>query len=518
MAGFDSVEESIQLLAVRQISKQFDGVHALTSVDATFVGRQIHAVVGENGAGKSTLVKIMSGVHQPDTGSILLNGDAVTFNSPRDAIDASIAVVYQEPSLVPMLTVEENLMLGRERTRWGFVVNRATAEVADEALALVGADVDPNSPVELLTIAERQLVEIAKALSTDARMILLDEPTSSLSITEIERLREVVRDCKERGLAVVLITHDLDEVFLLADRVTVLKDGQVSLSADVTDVTPSDVIKAMIGRDLAHMFPPREPVRDIGRVVVQVRDLTVPGRAEHISFELRESEVLGFAGLIGAGRTDVAKAVIGAVRSRSGDVKIDGIDSTFREPADAIGSGIALVPEDRLAEGLVMDLSVKGNVGLPQLKIMSRFGILDRAAEKRMADSQIDSLRIRTPSGSTVVQNLSGGNQQKVVLARWLARGCRVLILDEPTRGVDVGAKAEIYKIIRQLADSGTAIMLISSELPEIVHLSDRIIVMSNGSIVAELENQATAESDLASEEDLIKLALGVQGGGGAVD
>jgi ABC-type sugar transport system ATPase subunit len=501
------------LFKVEQISKQFDGVHALTEVDAEFSAGEIHALVGENGAGKSTLVKIMAGFHAPDSGALFLNGEEVTFATPRDAIDASIAVVYQEPSLVPMLTVEENLVLGREPTKLGFVETAARRDVANEVLPVVGADIDPATPVERLSIAQRQMVEIAKALSLEARMILLDEPTSSLSIAEIELLHRVVRDLKQRGVSVVLVTHNLDEVFALADRVTVLKDGRVTLSAQVPDVTAADVIRAMIGRDLAHMFPPRTVDDRARKTVIEVNGLTVPGRAEDISFELREAEVLGFVGLIGAGRTDVAKALIGAVASRGGEVLIDGQVSRIKEPADAVANGIALVPEDRLADGLVMDLGVKQNISLPQLGRLSRMGLVDRESESRIANEQIESLSIRTPSNGTVVHNLSGGNQQKVVLGRWLAQGCRVLVLDEPTRGVDVGAKAEIYKTIRKLADEGTSVMLISSELPEILHLSDRIVVMSKGRIVANLENTSVNQSDLASEEDLIKLALGVQSG-----
>ena len=504
------------MFKVEQVSKQFDGVHALSAVDAEFNAGRIHAVVGENGAGKSTLVKIIAGVHAPDQGTLYLDGSEISFATPRDAMNASIAVVYQEPTLVPMLSVEENLVLGREPTGWGLVANGSVRNVADTWLPVVGAAIDPTTPVEKLSIAQRQLVEIAKALSLDARMILLDEPTSSLSITEIERLHLVVRDLKNRGVSVVLITHNLDEVFALADEVTVLKDGKVSLTAAVAEVTASEVIRAMIGRDLAHMFPPRVAGGAERRTVIEVRGLTVPGRVEDISFELRESEVLGFVGLIGAGRTDVAKALVGAIKSRSGEVLIDGEVSKVREPADAVARGIALVPEDRLAEGLVMDLGVKQNIGLPQLAGLSRYGIIDKKSESALANEQIDSLNIRTPSNGTVVTNLSGGNQQKVVLGRWLAKGSRVLILDEPTRGVDIGAKAEIYKTIRQLAEQGTAVMLISSELPEILHLSDRIVVMSKGRIVATLENNSLTESDMASEEDLITLILGVKSDEGA--
>ena len=499
------------LFRVEQVSKQFDGVHALSSVDAEFNAGEIHALVGENGAGKSTLVKIMAGFHAPDSGTLHLDDEAVSFATPRDAINASIAVVYQEPSLVPMLTVEENLMLGHEPTRWGFVSTRTMRRLANEVLPIVGASIDPGTSVERLSIAHRQMVEIAKALGLRARMILLDEPTSSLSISEIERLRAVVLDLKARGVAVVLVTHNLEEVFTLADRVTVLKDGKVTLTTPVSGVSPAEVIRAMIGRDLAHMFPVRRIDDRERKAVIAIKGMSVPGRAEDISFEVREGEVLGFVGLIGAGRTEVAKALIGAIGSRADEVLIDGVNRRIKQPADAIANGIALVPEDRLADGLVMDLGVKENIGLPQLARLSRMGLVDRDEEGRVADEQIKSLRIKTPSNATVVHNLSGGNQQKVVLGRWLAKGCRVLILDEPTRGVDVGVKAEIYKTIRELAEGGTAVMLISSELPEILHLSDRIVVMSKGRIVATLENNSVKQTDLAGEEDLIKLALGLQ-------
>jgi rhamnose transport system ATP-binding protein len=424
------------LLRVEGISKQFDGVHALSSVDAEFRAGEVHALVGENGAGKSTLVKIIAGVHIPDAGSLFLDDAEVSFATPREAMEARIAVVYQEPSLIPMLTVDENLILGREPASLGFISTVDKESVADRVLPIVGAFIDPSTPVEKLTIAERQLVEIAKALSFDARMILLDEPTSSLSISEIERLRTVVRDLRDRGNSVVLVTHNLDEVFMLADRVTVLKDGEVTLSGRIADLTPTELIKAMIGRDLAHMFPERNVNGRDRKVVLEVGGLTIPGRVEDVSFQVRESEVLGFAGLVGAGRTDVAEALVGALGRHLGVISIDGEEARIREPADAVAMGVALVPEDRLADGLVMDLGVRQNIGLPQLTELSRFGILDRSGESRIADGQIDALSIKTPSSSTVVSNLSGGNQQKVVLARWLAKGSRVLILDEPTRGV----------------------------------------------------------------------------------
>ena len=499
------------MLKVERVSKHFDAVHALSEVSAEFLPGRVHAVVGENGAGKSTLVKVIVGVHRPDGGRILLDGNEVSFVSPREAIDNRISVVYQEPSLVSLLSVEQNLVLGNEPTRRGVVNTRQVRRTAKEVLREVGSTIDPTAIVQSLTLAERQLVEIAKALTVRARMIFLDEPTSSLSIHEIERLRGVIGGLRDRGVGVVLITHDLDEVFLLADHVTVLKDGKVTLDTDMAHVSQADVVKAMIGRDLAHMFPPRRrSTNEAAEPIVQVKDLTVFGVVEGVSFELRPGQIVGFAGLIGAGRTDVAQALVGSHPWTSGEITIGGERSRIKQPADAVALGIGLVPEDRLSDGLVMDLGVKQNIGLPQLRDMSRLGLIDRRNEGEVADRQIASLAIKTASNGTVVHNLSGGNQQKVVLGRWLAKGCRVLILDEPTRGIDVGAKAEIYRIIKELADEGVAVMLISSELPEILHLADRIIVMSKGRVVADIDNESKTEADMANEEDLIRAALGL--------
>jgi ABC-type sugar transport system ATPase subunit len=499
------------MLTVERISKHFDAVHALSEVSAEFLPGRVHAVVGENGAGKSTLVKVIVGVYRPDGGRIFLDGSEVSFVSPREAIDHRISVVYQEPSLVSLLSVEQNLVLGNEPTRRGVINTRQVRHTAREVLREVGATIDPTAIVERLTLAERQLVEIAKALTVSARMIFLDEPTSSLSIQEIEQLRGVIGGLRDRGVGVVLITHDLDEVFLLADHVTVLKDGKVTLDTETAQVSQGDVVKAMIGRDLAHMFPQRRrSAKAAAEPIVQVKDLTVDGVVEGVSFELRPGQIVGFAGLIGAGRTDVARALVGSVPWSSGEITIGGERSRVKQPADAVALGIGLVPEDRLTDGLVMDLGVKQNIGLPQLRAMSRLGLIDRRNEGKVADRQIGSLAIKAASNGTVVHNLSGGNQQKVVLGRWLAKGCRVLILDEPTRGIDVGAKAEIYRIIKELANDGVAVMLISSELSEILHLADRIIVMSKGRVVADIDNESKTEADMADEEDLIRAALGL--------
>jgi ABC-type sugar transport system ATPase subunit len=504
------VELTTPCLEVRGVVKHFEGIRALRGVSATFHRGEVHALVGENGAGKSTLAKVIAGVYRPDEGELLRDGVVVAFADPRAAIESGISIVYQEPSLLPFLTVEENLVLGHEpHSGIGFVRTGEVRSQSERFLEVVGGRIRPNANVQELTIAERQLVEIAKALSLKAEVVVMDEPTSSLSITEVERLERVIERLRREGVAVILISHDLNEVFVVADRVTVLKDGEVTLSSAVAETQMDEVVRSMVGRDLAHLFPPREPPQGDLPVVLEVRHATIPGRAEDVSFELRAGEVTGFIGLIGAGRSDVARSILGLGIGRSGEVLLDGRPVRIRHPAEAVKLGIALVPEDRQQEGLVLGLSVAKNVALPQLDRLSRWSMVDRRGEQRLADEQIAALRIRA-TATTPTSELSGGNQQKVVLSKWLARGCRVLLLDEPTRGIDIGAKVEIYTLIRQLAADGAAVMLISSELPEILHLADRIVVMSKGRIVGDLENAVRAEADVAEEERLIRSALGL--------
>jgi rhamnose transport system ATP-binding protein len=499
-------------LEVVHVSKHFEGVHALSDVSLTIRRGEVHALVGENGAGKSTLVKVIAGVHPPDAGHLLRDGSPVTFATPRDSIEAGIAVVYQEPSLLPLLTVEENLMLGHEpRRRLGLVRTRELRQQAERLLEAVGGEIHPGSSVQQLSIAQRQLVEIAKALSLNASVVVMDEPTSSLSLREVERLERVIEHLKQSDVAVVFVSHDLSEVLAISDRITVLKDGHVMLSGPTEETDMDTVIRSMVGRDLAHLFPPRTSPSVGARVVMEVRGMSVSKIAQDVSFELREGMVTGFIGLIGAGRSEVARAIFGAERRSKGDVLIDGAAVRIKRPADAVALGIAFVPEDRQADGLILDLAVATNISLPQLSRLSRRGILDRGRERALAKEQIRSMGIRAASELDPVRELSGGNQQKVVLSKWLARGCRVLILDEPTRGVDVGAKVEIYRLIRQLAEDGAAVMLVSSELPEILHLSDRILVMSKGAIVADLANEVRSEADIAAEELMIRSALGLE-------
>jgi ABC-type sugar transport system ATPase subunit len=387
-------------------------------------------------------------------------------------------------------------------------------------LEAVGGRIDPSANVNDLSIAERQLVEIAKALSLRAQVVVMDEPTSSLSLAEVGHLEAVIRRLANDNVTVLLISHDLTEVFSIADDVTVLKDGQVTLSKPIADTEMDEVVRSMVGRDLAHLFPPRRPIPPDAPVVVEVRDLTVPGRANGVSFDLHAGVVTGFIGLIGAGRSDVARAIFGVGQKRTGEVLLDGTVVTLKRPSDAVDLGIALVPEDRQAEGLVLGLNVARNMSLTQLRRLAKAGFVDRRGELDLADGQIKEMNIRARAKSTVSE-LSGGNQQKVVLGKWLARGCRVLLLDEPTRGVDIGAKVEIYRLIRELAAQGAAVMLVSSELPEILHLADRIVVMSKGRIVWDRENEAGGEADVAEEEQLVRAALGLQAadvGGGDAD
>jgi rhamnose transport system ATP-binding protein len=505
-------------LEVRAVSKHFEAIQALKDVSIAFYPGQIHAVVGENGAGKSTLAKIIAGAYRPDGGEILRDGEPITFGGPRAAIEAGISIVYQELGLLPFLTVEENLVLGHEpHSKLGFVRAGEVRAQCERYLEIVGGHISPTASVSDLSIAERQLVEIAKALSLRAQIVVMDEPTSSLSLGEVERLEAVVRRLAKEHVSVLLISHDLTEVFKLADYITVLKDGQVSLSKPIAHTQMNEVVRAMVGRDLAHLFPVRERVPPDQPVVVEVHDLTVPGRANDISFGLRAGVVTGFIGLIGAGRSDVARAIFGVGRRRTGEVRLDGRPVRIKRPADAVKLGIALVPEDRQAEGLVLALEVARNVSLTQLRRLARFGFVDRKRELQGADDQIKAMAIRAQPRS-IAGELSGGNQQKVVLGKWLARGCRVLLLDEPTRGVDIGAKVEIYELIRALAAQGAAVMLVSSELPEILHLADRIVVMSKGRIVSDRENKVRDEAGVVEEERIVRAALGLAAGAGDGD
>jgi rhamnose transport system ATP-binding protein len=466
------------LLKVASAVKSFAGVQALKGVSFELAAGEVHALVGENGAGKSTLIKIVTGAHRPDAGTIEVNGAPVENNSPLVAKSLGIAAIYQQPALFAELSIAENLALGVER---GWRVDwKARRENALRLLSRVGADLDPALPVRRLSMPQQQLVEIARALGANAKILIMDEPTSSLSEKEVANLFRVIRELKSQGVGVVYISHRLDELFEIADRVTVLRDGQNVGTRAMTEIDRGELIRMMVGRALSTVFPKRSV--PIGETVLEV-----PG-----SFSIRAGEIFGLAGLVGSGRTRLAKRLFGLI---PGEPLLAGIES----PQDAVARGIAYVPEDRRRHGVIPEMSVAQNTTLASLKGL----MLDLAGETRAATNYVERFAIKTPSIGTPVENLSGGNQQKVSLARWLATSPRVLILDEPTQGIDVGAKSEIHKLMGDLAEKGMAILMISSELPEILGMSDRIGVMHQGRIAGILER------DEATPEKIMALALG---------
>jgi ABC-type sugar transport system ATPase subunit len=504
-------KHTAQLQAV-SLSKAFGVVQALDDVSIDFMSGEVHALVGENGAGKSTLAKLIGGADTPDSGRLLVRGDERSLSSPAEALEAGISVVYQELNLAGELTVASNLFLSREpRGRLGFVNDRQMNRDASALLERIGATFPPDVPVSELNAGDRQLAEIARALSFDPSILVMDEPTASLPQQSAEKLFEVVRELVGQGVSILYITHELAHVFEIADRVTVLKDGQLMMTKPVPETNPDEVIETMVGRSVGDLFPKRKKPPAKGKAAkkpaLEVQGLSLQGYFDDISFGIRPGEILGFAGLVGSGRTRLAQAIFGVLPdqrygSLNGDIHLAGERVRIRSPRSAVRHGIGYVPDDRKLAGLVLDMSVSGNLSLPQLEKVARAGMIERGKEQELAEKQIKSLSIRTPSADAKVANLSGGNQQKVVLGKWLALGTKVLILDEPTPGVDIGAKAEIYSLITTIADQGTAVMLISSDLPELLGLSDRILVMSRGRIVSE-EEQSTA-----TEERIVRAAF----------
>ncbi len=476
------------------IAKQFGGVQALRGVDFRLFPGEVHALVGENGAGKSTLVKILAGIYRPDSGTVKVGGEVVELRSPTQAQALGIAVVQQEPMLFPDLDVAENVFMGRHpRDRFGRVDwNRMYREV-DQLLASLNVSLSSHTPVQGLSIAEQQLVEIAKALSLKARVLVLDEPTAALSLHEVEELFAIVKQLRERGVAVLFVSHRLDEVFAIADRLTVFRDGTHIITAPVGEMNTEEIIKHMVGRELSNLYPKSEA--EIGEVVLEVRQLTRPGVFADVSFQLRRGEILGFSGLVGAGRTEVARVLFGIDRAESGEIWLKGKKVRIRSPRQAMDYGIAYVPEDRHQQGLVMNFSIAANVTLAILQKVSRLGLLDPRREQKIAGEYSRQLNVRSAGVEQLVSALSGGNQQKVVLSKWLATNPSVLILDEPTRGIDVGAKAEVHRIISDLAARGLAIILISSELPEVLAMADRVIVLHEGRVTGTfIRSEATQE------------------------
>ncbi len=480
--------EGVPILEVRSISKRFGGVRALDGVNFSVMPNEIHALLGENGAGKSTLMKIISGAYQKDAGEILINGRPVEIAKPLDAMKLGIAIIYQDLNLIPDLTVAENIFFGRLPHR-GFLhtidVGRIR-QAAGELLREINADIDPAAVVRDLTVADRQLVAIARALSFRPRLLIMDEPTASLSEHEVKVLFDVMRKLKSENAGVVFISHHLDEVFEIADRVTVLRDGQYVGTTPITEVNRGTLVSMMVGRRVDTLYPKVHEPDPESDVVLEVDGLSLGNRLHNISFKLRRGEILGISGLVGAGRSELLQCIFGAIPFTKGSIRLEGREVRFSSPNEAVEHGLALVPEDRGEQGLHLDMSVRENITLPHLKRFFQRLRMNRSAEREVSNSLIERLAIKTPDSEQLVAFLSGGNQQKVAIAKWLVSEPKVLILDEPTKGVDVGAKSEIHRLMSELAAKGVGIIMVSSDLPEVLGMSDRVLVMSDGAITAE--------------------------------
>jgi ABC-type sugar transport system ATPase subunit len=489
------------LLEMRGIEKSFPGVNALRGVDLELHAGEVLALLGENGAGKSTLIKVLGGAYTPEAGTIRVAGEQVTFRNPTDAQQAGVAIIYQEFNLIPALTARENIFLGRERTTAGFVHQHDERRAAQALFERIGVAVDPDTPCRRLSVAQQQAVEIAKALSLDARIIVMDEPSATLTPQEVESLFAIIRDLKRQGIGVIYVSHRLEEIFAIADRVEVLRDGQYVDSQPTRGMTRPKLIEMMVGRKLETEFP---KVRaKIGEPRLVVKNLQRGQRVQDVSFEVRRGEIVALTGLVGAGRTETARLLFGADRCDSCTIELDGRPLAVNNPRDAIRAKICLLTEDRKGQGLVLGQSVLENFALPNLPAFSTFGFVRQRDERRAFAGYVEQLRIKIPHDRQPAKNLSGGNQQKVVLAKWLYSNSEVVIFDEPTRGIDVGAKYEIYLLMNELAAQGKAILMISSELPEVLGMADRILVMHAGRITGEI-----IDVERATQEQIMELAV----------
>ncbi|MEU1800681.1 sugar ABC transporter ATP-binding protein [Streptomyces sp. NPDC019937] len=510
----EPADHGAEILRMEGVRKTFPGVVALDGVDFDLRRGEVHVLLGENGAGKSTLIKMLSGAHRPDGGRVLVDGGPVRIQGAQDAERLGIATIYQEFNLVPDLSVAENIFLGRQPRRFGLIDRTAMDERAAELLARVGVDVSPRTRVRDLGIARLQMVEIAKALSLNARVLIMDEPTAVLTTEEVDKLFRIVRTLRADGVGVVFITHHLEEIAALGDRVTVLRDGRSVTQVPAT-TDQDELVRLMVGRSIEQQYPRERPASgsasgSAGEPLLKVRGLGRGGSFQDIDFDVRAGEVVGLAGLVGAGRTEVVRALFGADPYDTGTVEVAGVPLPRHDVVAAMDAGIGLVPEDRKGQGLVLDASVQENLGLVTLRGATRAGFVDRAGQRRAAERIAEQLAVRMAGLDQHVRTLSGGNQQKVVIGKWLLADSKVLILDEPTRGIDVGAKVDIYQLINELTASGHAVLMISSDLPEVLGMSDRVLVMAQGRIAGELTaREATQDAVMALA---VKDVKGVEG------
>ena len=492
---------NVPLLQMEGIAKSFPGVRALIDAKLTLHAGEVVALLGENGAGKSTLIKVLSGAHRPDAGRIRIDGEEVMIRSPQHAQRLGISVIYQEFNLVPTLTVRENLFLGREDSRGGFFLKRDECRRARELFQRLRVDIHPEAICRSLPVAKQQMVEIAKALAQEARIIVMDEPTAALTDREVESLFAVIRDLQTHGIGIIYVSHRLAEVFQICDRAVVMRDGRHVATENVADLNRQRLIELMVGRKLEAEFPKR--ATKVGAERLVVRGLSRGRAVRDVSLDVRRGEIVALTGLVGSGRTEVARMLFGADRPDRGHISVDGRELRLRSPRDAIRSGVCMLTEDRKTQGLVLALSVRENFGLPNLPRLSLAGFVRRKLERLHLSHFVRSLGIRVANTEQPVRNLSGGNQQKVVLAKWLEANSQVLLIDEPTRGIDVAAKYGIYCLMNDLAAAGIAILMISSELPEVLGMSDRILVMHEGRITGEITDVASA-----TQEQVLALAM----------
>lgn len=485
------------ILSVQGVTKRFVNVVALNQVSLEIKKGQVHGLVGENGAGKSTLMKILSGVLKKDEGKIIFDGQEMDVKNPLESLNRGLSIIYQELNLVNQMNVGENIFLGRFREVGGLKKIHARAR---ELLDSIGSKVDTHTPVEDLPVAEKQMVEICKALSYNSKLIIMDEPSTTLTTEEMNRLTRIIHDLKSRGVTIIYISHKLDEIFQLCDRVTVMRDGNIISTRDIQDMTRPKMIAEMVGRTIENEFPPR--AQNLGETVLEVKDICT-NKLHHISFTARKGEILGFVGLVGAGRTETMRAIFGVDKKQSGEVWLEGRQLHIKSPKDAIQMGFGFITEDRKEEGLLLNFSVGENITMAAFENFTEHGLLNKKKEQKIIDRQIEALSVKTPNSSIYIRSLSGGNQQKCLVARWMETSPKVLIMDEPTRGIDVRAKYEIYVLMKKFAEAGGTVIMISSELPEVLNMSNRVVVLCDGKVAGEFDPTKY------SEEQIMAAALG---------